>query len=35
MECRIAIVHGEAIDFASVGSQGKLGEFKQRKLAKP
>jgi hypothetical protein len=35
MECRIALVQGEAVDFASVGSQGKLGEFKHGKLAKP
>jgi hypothetical protein len=35
MECRIALGQCEAIDFASVVSQGKLGEFKQGKLAKP
>jgi hypothetical protein len=35
MECRIALGHREAIDFVSVGIQGKLGEFKQGKLAKP
>jgi hypothetical protein len=35
MECRIALVHREAVDLASVGSQGKLGEFKHGKLAKP
>jgi hypothetical protein len=35
MERRIAIGHREAVDFASVGSQGKLGEFKHGKLAKP
>jgi hypothetical protein len=35
MECRIALVHREAVDFASVGPQGKLGEFKHGKLAKP
>jgi hypothetical protein len=35
MERRIARGHGEAVDFASVGTQGKLGEFKHGKLAKP
>jgi hypothetical protein len=35
MECPIALVHREAVDFASVGSQGKLGEFEHGKLAKP
>jgi hypothetical protein len=34
MECRIALVYREAVDFASVRTQGKLGEFKQGKLAK-
>jgi len=34
MECRIALVHREAVDFASVGAQGKLREFKHGKLAK-
>jgi hypothetical protein len=35
MECRIALGHHEAVDFASVGSQSKLSEFKHGKLAKP
>jgi hypothetical protein len=35
MECRIALVQREAVDFASVGSQGKLGELEQGKLAEP
>jgi hypothetical protein len=35
MECRIALGHREAVDLASVGTQGKLGEFKRGKLAKP
>ena len=35
MERRIAHVDGEAVDLASVGSQGKLSEFKHGKLAKP
>jgi hypothetical protein len=35
MKCRIAVVQGEAVDFAPVGTQGKLGEFKHGKLAKP
>jgi hypothetical protein len=35
MECRIALVQREAVDFASVGSQAKLGEFKHGNLAKP
>jgi hypothetical protein len=34
-ECCVAHVHGEAVDFASIGSQGKLGEFKHGKLAEP
>jgi hypothetical protein len=35
MECCVAHAHGEAVDFASLRSQGKLGEFKQGKLAQP
>jgi hypothetical protein len=35
MECCVAHTHGEAVDLASVRSQGKLGEFKQGKLAEP
>jgi hypothetical protein len=35
MECCVAHVQGEAVDFASVRSQGKLGKFKHGKLAEP
>jgi hypothetical protein len=33
MEGCVARVHGKAVDLTSVGSQGKLGEFEQGKLA--
>jgi hypothetical protein len=35
MECCVAHVQGEAVDFASVRSQSKLGELKHGKLAEP
>jgi hypothetical protein len=34
-ECRIALGHCEAVDFASIGTQRELREFKQGKLANP
>jgi len=35
VECCVAHVQGEAVDFASVRSQSKLGELKHGKLAEP
>jgi hypothetical protein len=35
MEGCVARVHGKAVDLTSVGSQAKLGEFEEGKLAEP
>jgi hypothetical protein len=35
VECRIASLQSEAVDFAPIGSQSELGELEQGELAEP